>query len=96
MKMKDTTTEAKRHRDPKASKTTIPKATAKKAAARAGHGAVSDDAVPVLRKMYAKRVNEIVQKLVHLAEYKRQKTIKSSDLRVVLNSGKMVGALGAE
>lgn len=98
MKIKDTTTgtttEVKRHKNTKPAE--IPKATAKKAAWRAGHGSVSDDAVPVLRDLYKKRIDSLVGRLKHLAEYRKVKTIKSKDVEMVLRASRLTGVLGAE
>tara|TARA_R110001592_G_scaffold14537_2_gene64764 strand:+ start:292 stop:588 length:297 start_codon:yes stop_codon:yes gene_type:complete len=98
MKVKDTTTgtttEIKRHKTTKSAE--IPKATAKRAAWRAGHGSVSDDAVPVLRELYKKRIDSLVGRLRHLAEYSKRKTIKSKDVRMVLGAGRLTGVLEAE
>jgi len=65
----------------------IATATAKKAAARAGHVAVSNKAVPIIREMYEERIAELVPKLLALLELTGRKTVKTADVQRIISSG---------
>lgn len=95
MKVKETTeaqlTSAKRNKVKKPPR--IATATAKKTAARAGHVAVSTNAVPHIRKLYTQKLQELAPKIAAILEMTGRKTVKSKDVRFASGSTGLAGIL---
>jgi histone H3/H4 len=96
MKVKDTTpkNETKRGKTKKPAGL-LRTATLKKVAARAGHVAVSDNAIPGIKKLYETKLTEIAPKLMAIVECAGRRTVKSKDVRFVFQTESLQGILSA-
>ena len=95
MKVKDTTPKDETKRIKTKKSTGFPKATLKKVAARAGHGAVSANAVDRIESLYKKKLEEIAPKLKAIVECAGRSTVKSKDVRFVFQTQNLKGVIGA-
>lgn len=95
MKVKDTTPKNETKRVKTKKPAGFPTATLKKVAARAGHGAVSANAVDRIASLYKKKLEEIAPKLLAIVECAGRRTVKSKDVRFVFQTEKLQGILSA-